>query len=165
MRVQVGVMETKAVVAIVGLGLDLIGAFFLSIPLVWNIDSLVKFTELQASVVRKGVVRTTRHGGASFKVVLWAAGSLFVLGLAAGGGFAYLLYPSLARWGTRGLLPTAIGLVVGWFISIVVLALFAAGLSAFLRWVRGGQYERRVGQVGLLLLCLGFLCQAVVNFL
>lgn len=160
-------MEAKGVFSVVGLGFDLIGAFFLSVPLVWDIDALVKFTEVQASVVRKGVLRTIREGIASRQVVLWAAASLFVLGLAAGSGLAYVVYAQFTRRGlaTQGMLPTIIGIVAGWLISVAILAVIAGGLSIFLRWVRRGQHERRVGQVGLLLLCLGFLCQALVNFL
>jgi hypothetical protein len=162
---KVGTVEAKGVLTIVGLGCDLIGAFFLSIPLVWNIDSLINFTKIQASVIRKGIVRTTHEGAVTLQLALLAGGSIFVLGLAAGSGLAYVLYPVLSRWGTRGVLPTIIGFFVGWLLSVAMLALFAGVLSAFLRWVRSGQHERRVGQFGLLLLCLGFLCQAVVNLL
>mgnify|MGYP001615665375 CR=1 len=158
-------MDTKGALTITGLSLDLLGAFLLSVPLVWDIDALIKFTDAQASVIRKGLLRTMREGGASRHVVIWATGSLFVLGLAAGGGLAYVLYPQLSRWGTEGLLPTIIGMVVGSLVSLITLAAMAGVLSIWLRWVQKGQHERRVGQVGLFVLCLGFVCQAIVNLL
>lgn len=160
-------MEAKGVWSVIGLSFDLVGAFLLSVPLIWNIDALIKFAETQACVVRKGILRTVREGLASRQLALWAAGSLFVAGLALGGAVAYVLYPNLlgAVGGTRGLLPTMVGLLVGWLLSVGFLVLVASGLSVFLQWVRHGQYERRVGQIGFFLLVIGFVCQAIVNFL
>ena len=57
-------------------------------------------------------------------------------------------------------LATIFGLVV-----VVLLIRMPMYFARGLMWVARGNHEKRIGAVGLAILCIGFLLQAVVNIL
>jgi hypothetical protein len=172
-----------------GLLSDLVGAVLLSIPMIWNIRTVVhsilkimkriKFflygysglsrdkpifsrdvQEAQARMLSTGVLFACIFGTIALKLMWVYASATKATSLPFG--------PS------TGLVDIIVEIIVECIMVIsfacAVLVLYLLGklplyVAHALMWVARGNHERRIGFIGLGILCIGFLLQAAVNLM
>lgn len=161
-----------ATLSLIGLFLDLVGAFLLSIPMVWNVGAACQRLQRAEKWIQniRRYVTCWRHSPSS-DVIMTIIGCFSILWLV---GFVITIVRVLftdfeAIWLDIGC--ALIILVIAFFGSIhmvfIALSEVVSSLASFTNWIIRDEpiREKRVGQVGLVLLCLGFTCQAIVHFL
>ena len=171
---------SPALISIVGLTFDLVGAFLLSIPLVWNLRRAAR-----ALLRALFVVRTILFGKITYRRNLTHRETIAQTRIAATMGvFAlgfFLIFVRLVViyaadegevvtfffMGWRGFPALVIYMTLFfsflWLINLVFYFPFLA--ANILLYIARKRLERVVGVVGLLVLFLGFLLQALVNYL
>lgn len=138
----------KAFLSIGGLLLDVVGAFLLSIPMIWNIE---KFHSILYRI------NSFRVDWSRYEAPLVLIGNLPLAGILIseflGLGSGYVL--------TFAFLPVLT------FVAVVSFYLFVIIPLEFFGWILRDREtrERTVGRTGLFLLCIGFGCQAAVNLM
>lgn len=159
---------------------DLIGAFLLSIPMVWDVDLLIgkldpihrymdKISTFLMQIfswigVTMGIIAIIFIGMAFYAVPSFEEQEKAVELLVNEGIYTSFSIPDavIDAAGIAGGILLA-GFLCGVVIGLVLL--FLQKIQTFFIWVKEEQREKRVGMFGLWLLCIGFCIQAVINFI
>lgn len=186
-------MDARHILALLGLTCDLVGAVLLSIPMVWNTHAaahwIVHFlrrlryflygdmeSRRRPPLVVRPLHMRQLETLAFLEMVksrVMAAGLLF--------SFVFILIclrlvevvliparhpvgPSSSETVLYQLL-TVSGVVAGLGILIYWMVRAPVTLARIFIWVARGNHERRMGRIGLVFLCLGFILQAWMNIL
>jgi len=160
-------MDTRTVLIVAGLACDLVGAFLLSIPLVWNARAAGRLMLRFIWRLRRNVrdylhwgTNPIRHPILTFiELNLWGAflALLYRWYLEPGQTMEDVSWWLLALWGlVAATLTFILNLVLYWLVRMI---------GGFFLYVALGDRDKNVGFFGLLILCLGFVLQAWVNFI
>ena len=166
-------MDERNILIVVGLACDLIGAFLLSIPLVWKSRAVGNsLSRASRSIIKRAKTFRKRHkrnlSVAGIAISLFIAVTLNPVGAVIERWIGPL--SDLAWW--THLIVISVGTVVNFILMIFALAFLlgtAMGLTRelgqFFLYVAKGTRDKTVGIVGLVILCLGFALQTWVNFI
>jgi hypothetical protein len=169
-------MSLKHFLSVFGLFCDLSGAFFLSVPMVWDTKAFV----VSLSWLLKWIFKILGIAWALFAFVMYA---IIVFSIIAfiihtvvsfvnpalveiTGHSAYEAFP-----GMRKLREVKFDdFVNSIFLCVVIMvspALIVRLILSFAEWIQAGdkERERKVGRIGLVILVFGFIAQAIINFL
>jgi hypothetical protein len=153
-------MELKSLLSIAGLSCDLIGAFLLSIPIVWNTRMAGQWIIKQINIVGDTLIAYVISGS----VLKHPALFLIELGLYLSLTAALMKDSQIMGEDPKFWAAALVSMGVLILVQIVLFtALFALGL--FFQFVSEGNRERKFGLLGLAILCIGFAIQAVVNII
>ena len=166
-------MTLKHFLSILGLFFDLSGAFFLSVPMVWDTNAfvvslswLLKWTYkiLRIAVGLFVVFMTWIIGMGICALIIHTAVSVVnpaLVGIT--GHSAYEVFPGMREVKFTDLVHRIFMFVVIMTSPALILQL----ILSFAEWIQAGdkERERKVGRIGLVILLFGFIAQAIIYFL
>lgn len=156
--------------SVLGLAFDLVGAFLLSIPMVWSSGEAVKFLQRVQSYLRKEfydridndddkISKPTSNIKYPLQLFLF-----FILPPLYFSWFIFLFEPpSYISWWKREIINFFVGIpaLISFFLTLI-LWIFPT-IIRFISWVSDGNHDQRLGGLGLILLSIGFILQFIVN--
>ncbi len=186
-------MDPRHILTLFGLTCDLVGAILLSIPMVWNTHAaahwIVHFLrrlryflygDIGSRYRPPLVVRPLHmHQLEALYFLEMVRSRIMAAGLLFGFVFMFIALRLIEVVLIRTHNPvgplssekvlyqllTVCGVVASLAILMYSLVRAPVTLARSLIWVARGNHERRIGRIGLVFLCLGFLLQAWVNIL
>lgn len=153
---------STAVVTLSGLGLafDLIGAFLLSIPMVWNSKQAANWLTKAIKILPGTTDFASRRSSIRF---IWITGTVVLPFLHwfidTRIGFEIIL----EDWSEHELFEPIFRIFLALLMMFAALQVVCAALADFMGWVAAGDHDKRIGALGLLLLGSGFTLQFIVN--
>lgn len=161
----------KLLISLVGLSFELIGVFFLSIPIIWDVKKLIHLLYLPKKRFLTGLIETYKKSGKNpdvkFFIFIVILIEIFIYGI-----LICLFYLTTSFdtsiWGLpEPLVNIAVTLAMGPVIATMVSKIIIMLSYNFLEWVSRGEQERekRVGRFGFILICIGFIFQCIFNVL
>ena len=154
-----GLSTTKIVLSVSGLAFDLIGAFLLSIPMVWSSKDAATLIRKAIRCLPFGVYMPYKPVGYRvFYLVL-----LLITVMMLFGAYYISSMDLLIFFGTHFPMNNKLALILAIGGGYGVFVLLCLVLSDGLSFLGDGNHDKRIGGFGLILLSTGFILQFIVN--
>jgi hypothetical protein len=176
-----GPVDLKHTLTFFGLLSDLVGAVLLSIPMIWNtraaahaILKMMKRVKFWLyGYTNPGTTNRTQIFSRDAQEVHWrivSVGAVVALCFGVIGFRLIELYAFRTSSSLLGAKPFWVLFGMSAAVIFAVLALYFVGklplyIARALIWIARGNHERRIGFVGLGILCIGFVLQTAVNLM
>lgn len=146
--------------SVLGLAFDLIGAFLLSIPMVWNSKEAAKWLTKCIKLLPGTTDFASSRGSIRF---IWITGTVVLPILHWFIDTRIGFENVLEDWSEQELFAPIVLTGIALLMMYAAFQVVCAALADLMGWVSTGNHDKRIGAFGLLLLGSGFTLQFIVN--